>query len=148
MPFNAVYLSTFIAIIISLVSLGSSFAFNVIASLSLLALMSTYMLSIGCVLLRRLRGEDLPPARWSLGRLGLPINALAVTYSAFVVVMSCFPDYVDPDPLDANWAPAIWGGVILLSILAYFVHGKKYFTPPIIFIEGKRTAGVELQKVD
>lgn len=148
MPFNAVYLSTFIAIIISLVSLGSSFAFNVIASLSLLALMSTYMLSIGCVLLRRLRGEELPPARWSLGRLGLPINALAVAYSGFVVVMSCFPDSVNPDPLDANWAPAIWGAVIVLSILAYLLHGRKHFTPPIIFIEGKRVAGVELQKVD
>lgn len=147
MPFNAIYLSTFISIIISLVSLGSSFAFNVIASLSLLALMSTYMLSIGCVLLRRLRGEELPPARWSLGRFGLPINALAVAYAAFVVVMSCFPDYLNPDPLEANWAPAIWGVVILLSIIAYFLHGRKHFTPPVIFIEGKRRTGVELQKV-
>lgn len=109
--------------------------------------MSTYMLSIGCVLLRRLRGQDLPPARWSLGRLGLPINALAVAYSAFVVVMSCFPEYTNPDPIDANWAPAIWGAVILLSVIAYFVHGRKHFTAPVIFIEGKREVGVDLQKV-
>lgn len=148
MPFNSVYLSTLVAVLISLVSLGSSFAFNVIASLSLLALMSTYLLSIGCVLLRRVRGEALPPARWSLGRLGLPVNALAAAYAGFVVVMSCFPDAARPGrPLDANWAPAIWGAVILLSIVAYVFHGREHFTPPIVFIEGKRVAGAGLQKV-
>lgn len=146
-PFNAVYLSTFVSIVISLVSLGSSLAFNIIASLSLLALMSTYMLSIGCVLLRRVRGEELPRARWSLGRWGLPVNAVAVAYSGLVVVMSCFPDGVAPAPADANWAPAIWGAVILLSVVAYVFHGRKHFTAPVIFVEGRRLEGVVPQKV-
>lgn len=147
MPFNAIYLSTFLSIIISLVSLGSNLAFNIIASLSLLALMSTYMLSIGCVLLRRVRGDDLPPARWSLGRFGLPINAVAVAYSALVVVMSCFPGAPSPAPVDANWAPVIWVAVIILSLIAYVLHGRKNFTPPVIFIEGNRAQGAHLQKV-
>lgn len=148
LPFNAVYVSTAVSIIISLVSLGSSLAFNIIASLSLLALMSTYMLSIGCVLLRRVRGIDLPPARWSLGRLGLPVNALAVAYSGLVVVMSCFPDGVSPAAADANWAPVIWVAVILLSVVAYVFHGRKHFTPPVMFIEGEKVVGIDLQKVD
>lgn len=144
------YLATLISILISLVSLGSSLAFNIIASLSLLALMSTYMLSIGCVLLRRLRhdGQPLPAARWSLGRWGLPINAVAVAYSALVVVMSCFPDGAAPAPADANWAPAIWAAVILLSGVAYVFHGRRHFTPPVMFVEGRRVEGVEVQKVD
>lgn len=147
MPFNAVYISTLVSIILSLVSLGSSLAFTIIASLSLLALMSTYSLSIGCVLLRRIQGPELPHARWSLGRWGLPINLLAVVYSAFIVVMSCFPGGASPAPVDANWAPAIWGAVILLSVVAYVFHGRKHFTPPVMFIEGKRAAGVGVQKV-
>lgn len=147
-PFNAVYLSTIVSIIISLVSLGSSLAFNIIASLSLLALMSTYMLSIGCVLLRRVRGDSLPRARWSLGRWGLPINAVAVAYSGFVVVMSCFPAVQAPaGAADANWAPAIWGAVIVLSVVAYVFHGRRHFTAPVIFVEGRRLEGVDLQKV-
>ncbi|KAJ4387399.1 polyamine transporter tpo5 [Gnomoniopsis smithogilvyi] len=148
MPFNAVYLSTIISIILSLISLGSSLAFNIILSLSLLALMSTYSLSIGCVLLRRIQGPELPHARWSLGRWGLPINLLAVVYSAFIVLMSCFPSEVSPAPVDANWAPVIWVAVILLSVVAYVCHGRKHFTPPVMFIEGKRAVGVGLQKVD
>lgn len=147
MPFNAVYISTLISIILSLVSLGSSLAFTIISSLSLLALMSTYSLSIGCVLLRRIQGPELPYARWSLGRWGLPINLLAVAYSTFIVVMSCFPSGSSPAPADANWAPAIWAAVILLSVVAYVFHGRRHFTPPVIFIEGKRATGVEFQKV-
>lgn len=147
-PFNAVYLSTAIAVLLSCVSLGSSLAFSIITSLSLLALMSTYSVSIGCVLLRRITGPDLPHARWSLGRLGGPINLLAVVYSAFIVLMSCFPSESSPGLADANWAPLIWAAVILLSVVAYVFHGREHFTPPVMFIEGQRVDGVGIQKVE
>lgn len=147
MPFNAIYLSTFISVAICLVSLGSDLAFNMMIALSLLALMSTYMLSIGCVLLHRLQGKPLPPARWSLGRWGLPINAFAVAYAAFIVVLSCFPSSVAPALADANWAPVIWAFVVVLSLVAYLLHGRKHFTPPVMFIAGKRVEGMDLQKV-
>jgi hypothetical protein len=35
--------------------------------------------SIGAVALKRLRGESLPKCRWSLGKLGLPINIFALS---------------------------------------------------------------------
>jgi choline transport protein len=62
-PDNAVYLTSIVAGILCLINLGSTFAFNIIVSLTLLALLSTYMISIGCVLRKRLLGEELPPAR-------------------------------------------------------------------------------------
>lgn len=147
MPFNSVYLSSLLAVLLCLISLGSTTAFNIIISVSLLALMSTYMLSIGCVLFRRLKGPALPAARWSLGRWGLPINAFAVIYSAFIVLLSCFPDSNPTDAADANWAPAIWGGVVFISLIAYLLHGRRQFTPPVIFIDGQRLDGVDMQKV-
>ncbi|KAL0258810.1 hypothetical protein SLS55_006314 [Diplodia seriata] len=144
-PFNAVYLSSVGAGILCLVNMGSTLAFNIIVSLSLLALLSTYMLSIGCVLLRRIKGDELPPTRWSLGRLGLPINAFAFCYSLFVIVFSCFPTSTPVTTADANWAPAIWAGVIAISGGTYVVHGKQHFTPPVMFVEGRRTAGIGMQ---
>ena len=62
-PDNSVYLTSVIADILCLINLGSTTAFNLIVSLTLLALLSTYMISIAYVLLKRLKGEALPPAR-------------------------------------------------------------------------------------
>jgi len=145
-PFNAVYATTFWTIVLCLINLGSTFAFNIIISLSLLALFSTYMLSIGCLLLKRIKGEPLAPARWSLGRFGLPINAFAFFYAAFAIVMSCFPGSLPVDTSSANWAPAVWVGVMVLGLISYLIHGRRHFTAPVVFVEGKRTGG--LQKTD
>ena len=147
-PFNSVYLTSFWTAVLCLINLGSTLAFNIIVSLSLLALLSTYMISIGCVLLRRIKGQELPPARWSLGRFGLAINAFAFAYSAFVIVFCCFPVSV-PVALDsANWAPVVWAGVIVISIIVYVVYGKNHYTAPVIFVEGRKAEGVGIQTTD
>ncbi|KAK2630179.1 hypothetical protein QTJ16_000999 [Diplocarpon rosae] len=145
---RVVYLTSITAGILCLINLGSTFAFNIIVSLTLLALLSTYMISIGCVLRKRLLHEPLPPARWSLGRFGIPINAFAFVYSGFVMVFACFPAELPVGPSSANWAPAVWAGVLLLSGVVYVLHGKSYYTPPIVFVEGKRAEGMELQGVE
>lgn len=67
----------------SLINLGSKVAFEAMLSLATVALMAAYLMSIGCVLLKRLRGEDLPSARWSLGRYGLFVNAVALIYTSW-----------------------------------------------------------------
>ena len=146
-PDNSVYVTSILSGIICLINFGSQTAFNIVVSLNLLALMSTYMLSIGCITLKRLQGHPLPEARWSLGRFGLPINMFAFIYSAFAVIFSCFPSSLPVDTGSANWAPAVWGGVIVLSIITYIFHGRKHYTAPVCFIEGQRPAGM-IQKTD
>lgn len=142
-PFNAVYATAFWSAVLCVINIGSTTAFNIIISLTLLALLSTYMLSIGCVSLKRIKGELLPPARWSLGRYGLGINLFALAYSAFAIVFSCFPSSLPVDTDTANWAPAVWAGVILLSVVTYMLHGRRHFTAPVVFVEGKRTGGLQ-----
>lgn len=142
-PFNAVYATSFWVGVLCFINMGSTFAFNIIISLSLLALMSTYMLSIGCVLLKRIKNEPLPPARWSLGRFGLPINAFAFLYAAFAIVVSSFPGSLPVSLSSANWAPAVWVGVMVLGLVCYFLHGRRHFTAPVVFVEGHRTGGLQ-----
>lgn len=144
-PFNAVYLVSIGTGILCLINLGSTLAFNIIVSLSLLGLLSTYMISIGCVLRKRILGEPLPPARWSLGRFGLAINAFAFLYSAFVLVFCCFPTSVPVTLATANWAPVVWAGVIALALAVYLLYGMRRYTPPVDFVEGRKVAGIELQ---
>ena len=109
------------------------------------------MLSIGCVLLKRIQHQELPPARWSLGKYGLPINAFAVAYCAFVIIFSCFPTSVPTTMGDANWAPLVWGAVIVGAFIMYAAHGRRVYTAPVIFVEteeGGRIGGsIGIQKV-
>ena len=57
-------------------------AFYAITSLSTVSLLQCYCLSIGCCLWRRIyKPETLPPAKFSLGRFGIPLNVMAVAYS-------------------------------------------------------------------
>lgn len=63
-------------------------------------------------------------------------------------MFSCFPTAVPVTTDTANWAPAVWVGVILLSWAVYLVHGVRVYTAPVVFVEGKRGGGVELQGVE
>lgn len=144
-PTNSVYLTSILAGMLCLINLGSSLAFNIIVSLGLLAILSTYTISIGCILLKRIRGQSLPSARWSLGRWGLPINVIGFTYSCFAFVFCCFPAALPVDPSTANWGPALWAAVVFIALLIYVFWGRKYYTPPVIFVEGVRESGMEFQ---
>lgn len=144
-PFNAVYLTSGLSAVLALINLGSTLAFNIIVSLTILALLSTYTISIGCVLFKRLRGETLPPARWSLGRFGLVINAWAFVYCCWAMVWCAFPVGLPVSVADANWGPALWAGVIVFATAVYLVHGRKHYTPPVMFVEGRKDEGVGVQ---
>ncbi|KAF2770395.1 amino acid transporter [Teratosphaeria nubilosa] len=144
-PFNTVYATSLACIVLALIQLGSTVAFNIVVSLSTLGLLSTYMISIGGVFLKRLRSEPLPPARWSLGRYGIYINGFAFFYAAFVLVFCCFPSYLPVTTGNANWAPAVWAAVIVISVVYYLGLGTRQYTAPVEFVEGRKVDGVGLQ---
>ncbi|SMR64282.1 unnamed protein product [Zymoseptoria tritici ST99CH_3D1] len=144
-PTNAIYVSSFASVVLVLINLGSPLAFNIIISVAILGVQSTYLISIGCVLLKRLNGEPLPPARWSLGRYGIVINAYAFLYSAFAIVICCFPTTLPVTMENMNWAPVVWVGVLVGSYVFYVFWGKRFCTAPVQFVEGRKAEGTALQ---
>ncbi|SMQ55944.1 unnamed protein product [Zymoseptoria tritici ST99CH_3D7] len=144
-PTNAIYVSSFASVVLVLINLGSPLAFNIIISVAILGVQSTYLISIGCVLLKRLNGEPLPPARWSLGRYGIAINAYAFLYSAFAIVICCFPTTLPVTMENMNWAPVVWVGVLVGSYVFYVFWGKRFYTAPVQFVEGRKAEGTALQ---
>ncbi|KAI6903080.1 GABA permease-like protein [Hortaea werneckii] len=144
-PFHSVYATSAACILLSFINFGSTLAFNIVVSVSLLGLLSTYMISIGCVLLKRIRGEPLPPARWSLGRFGILVNTFGFVYSGVIIVFSCFPSYLPVDAASANYGPLIWVAVMIIAVAVYVVHGKRHYTAPVQFVEGRKAAGVGFQ---
>ena len=143
-PVNAVYIVSGLVILLSVIEVPSTLAFNIIVSVSLLGILTTYMISIACILLKRFRHEPLPHARWSLGRWGLPINLFAFLYSTLMIVLCCFPTNLPVGLEDANWAPLVWVGVMIVSVVFYVFYGKQHYTAPVSFIEGQRADDAHL----
>jgi choline transport protein len=138
-PANAVAVTCLITILLSLINIGSNVAFNAIISLNLVSLMLTYIVSIGCVLYRRIyHPELLPAARWSLGRFGVPINASGLLYSIFAFFWCFWPNGTPVDATSFNWAVVMFLGVFLVSVVYYYAHGKNIYTGPVVLVEGWR----------
>jgi len=97
LPLNAMLTSLVILVIVALLNFGGSEVFNSIIGLMTGAVGLTYALSIACVLWRRLYGERLPPARWSLGRWGVGVNVVALCFELFSTVVSFFPLFAKVD---------------------------------------------------
>lgn len=151
-PLNAILVTYGFTILLSLINLGSSIALyvnsnadfvvaanknrsNAIISLQLLALMSTYAVSIGSIALKRLRGESLPQSRWSLGRFGLPINCFAFLYSGFAMIWVCFPVTTPVVADSMNYAIAMFAGVFVIAMAYYFVQGRHVYKGPVVYVQ-------------
>ncbi len=119
------------SVAIALVNLGSSVALNAIASLTISSLLSSYILSIGCFLSKRLRREPLPPARFSLGRWGMAINIIALMFLISFFVFCFFPTARPVTPQTMNWNIAMFGGITLFATGYYLVVGHKQYRPPV-----------------
>ncbi len=89
------------------------------------------MLSIGCIFLKRLRKEPLPPAGFSLGRWGLTINTIALCFLCAFFVFCFFPIATPVDVTTMNWNIAMFGGITVFATVWYVVTGHKKYRPPV-----------------
>lgn len=135
-PANAVALTCGITMLLSLINIGSTAAFNAIISLQIVALMASYSISISCVLYRRLT-DTLPHARWSLGKFGVPINVFGIAYALFAFFWCFWPNTTPVELETFNWAVVIFVAVVISCVVAYFVKGRKVYVGPVEHVEGR-----------
>jgi len=110
-------LLTAFIILLTLIYLGSTIAYNAIVSLQMLAMMFTYMTSIGCLIWRRLYGDPLPTGSWSLGPLGMAINVSALMYCSYLLNFIPFPVAIPVTAVTLNWSSVLFSGFMLVSLV-------------------------------
>ena len=86
-PVTAIVCTIAVTVVLSLILIGSSLAFNIIASLFGVALLGSYLTSVSTLVYQRVRGHRLPTTRFSLGRFGLPINLATIAFDLFAFVI-------------------------------------------------------------
>jgi amino acid transporter len=134
LPLNAIVFSWTLNVLVSLINIGSTIAFNVIVSLCVSAMVATYMISIGCMTVKRLRGEPLLPSYFSLGRFGLVVNAFSVLSMTLIFIMTFFPQGPDPTLAAMNWNALVFGSVVIFSVVYFVVRGRFEYDGPVEYV--------------
>lgn len=136
LPVNAIALSCIISCALSLINIGSETAFNAIISLNVAALMYTYIISISCVIYRKIwHPNTLPPRRWDMGRAGLAINIIGLLYCCFALFWSLWPSERHVTLDNFNWSVVIFVGVFIISLFMYMVKGRKDYSGPVVIVQ-------------
>lgn len=137
-PRNALFFTSCISVLLSLINIGSNTAFNAIISLNTSSIMLSYAISIGCVLWRRIRRpESLPLARWTLGRWGMPINLAGVLYAVWAFFWSFWPIGAVFQADEFNWAIVIFGAVTVYSAVDFVFRGRFVYSGPVTLVKGR-----------
>jgi amino acid transporter len=134
-PINALLVCLGVSLIIACINFGSDVTLNAIVSVSNAALIFSYIISIGCVRLKRLRGEALLPRRWSLGKWGGVINDFALVFLVVAFVFSFFPMTPNPAAVDMNWAIVMFGALGIIATIHYFVSAKHHYIAPVSLVK-------------
>lgn len=128
-------MSLLVTSLLSLINIGSYVALNAILSLTAVSLLTSYIIVIGCLVLKRLRGQPIPPRRWNLGKLGLPINIAALCFLTPIYVFAFFPIAIPVVPATMNWAIVMYAGIMGFATVYYFVHGHKVYLAPVNLVK-------------
>jgi choline transport protein len=131
-PIPAIAVSSAFLVILGLLNIGSTTAFNAIVSLGAVALYLSYLMPIALMLHRRIaKPESLPYGPFRLAKWGIFLNIVSVVYTIYVSIFLLFPPYQPVTAQNMNYAPVVLGGVLVLSAIWWFVGGKKKFVGPL-----------------
>jgi len=134
-PLNALWLTLILVIIFGCIFLGSSSAFNAIVSASVVALGITYAIppAINC-----LRGRKMMPESRAFklpNWLGWTCNLIGIAYAMLTTVLFMFPPVMPVTGNNMNYCVAAFAIVLIISVIQWFVDGRKNYTGPQIDVD-------------
>jgi urea carboxylase system permease len=128
-PVVPAVLTGIIAVVILLVNIRQPQIFTVITSIGIIMIYIAYLLVTAPMLVSRLRGRWPPPGApsgyFSLGRLGLPINVVAVVWGALMALNLAWPrkevyNATEPFHWYLQWGAFLFIGIVFFGGLAYY----------------------------
>jgi choline transport protein len=144
--------------LLALINIVNNTAFNGTISMVLQGFYLSYLLAIGLLLWRRLRGDlDNPDSSmiifqsgqvdeaydrsltwgpWRLkGALGVANNVVAICYLTLIIFFSCWPSMNHTTFDQMNYAVIVTGAVLIVSMAYYLLFAKKSYTGPIVEVD-------------
>ena len=135
LPLYSVALSVLITMLLGLINIGSSAAFNAVASLVVSGYLGSYTLPMILILHKKIfNPTSIHYGPWTLGRsLGIFCNVFGLLWIAIVMVFSFFPAVrTDLTAQTMNWSCLLWGATMIIGVLAYFGYLRGRYNGPIV----------------
>lgn len=121
-PARAMVLQGVIIGVVGLLYLFATTVLEAILSVATIALTISYGLPIIAVIM--VGREKLPPGGFRLGSFGPTVNWISVIYCAVTTVFFFFPGEPNPAAADMNYAIAVFGVMLVISVGFWFVKGR------------------------
>lgn len=131
---RAVLTSMVVTSLLACINLGSSVALNAINSLGGVSIVSSYMVTIGCLIWRRLYGAPLPKRNWSLGRYGLAINVAAFLFLTPIFFFVFWPLAQPVTASNHNWSSVMFVSILIIAAIYYRIKGRHVYVGPVMLI--------------
>jgi hypothetical protein len=91
----------------------------------------SYIIPIAFILQRKVRGPPIVYGPFSLGRWGIPINLVAVSYLLYIVTWMPFPILRPVTGENMNYAGPVFLVILLCALGDWFISGHKRFQVPV-----------------
>ncbi|KAL0574081.1 hypothetical protein V5O48_007866 [Marasmius crinis-equi] len=127
-PLNAYLLSTLVQLLLGLIYLGSSTAFNAFVGVAVMCLGASYAIPIAISLANGRR--DVKDSPYPLGRWGIPLNVISIAWVAFEIVLFSMPPVVPVTEVTMNYASVVFVGFGVISAGWYMISGRHHYTGP------------------
>ncbi|TGO35062.1 hypothetical protein BHYA_0172g00250 [Botrytis hyacinthi] len=136
-PVRAIVALTIVEMLLGLIYLGNSTAFNAIVSMSVLGMYASYLVPIIYMIIygrKKIRKSQYGPFR--LGdTLGLIVNVIAVVWLLVAIVFCTFPSVQPVTAQNMNYSVVVMGGWLFFGAIFYFCFGRREYNGPIGIIE-------------
>lgn len=130
-PFWSVVFCTCVTMIICLINIFSTVAFNAIVSLTIAGLFISYLIPVSLIAYKRATGQHIKWGPWRLGAAGLPINVLSMVYLSITIVFSFFAPETPVTLESMNWSCLVFGGFVVIGLVYWVARGRKVYHGPV-----------------
>ena len=141
-----------ISILLSLIVLGSSTAFNDLVGITVAGLNSSYLIASGLLLYRRCTGGIQPRHKslaskdsddpklvfgpWYVpGIYGIAVNAFACVYSTILIFFCMWPSEMPVPAKNMNYTTLVTVAVLAFSMGYYYFWARRIYTGPVIEVD-------------
>lgn len=105
---------------------------SAIVSLTEAGLFLSYLIPICLIMIKKIRGESVRYGPWSMGKLGVFVNAFSAVFLAISVFFSFWPPAIPVTAVSMNWSIVVFGGFVIIGLVWYAVLGRKQYNGPVV----------------